>query len=69
MKAALSDLPELIVDSAATEDLKQGRVIQSDSTVHSGLLNLVSENGQFIGIGEATTDGRILPKRLMNTAR
>lgn len=69
VKAALSDLPELIVDSLATENLKQGRVIQNDSTMHAGLLNLVSENGQFIGIGEATHDGRILPKRLMNTAR
>ena len=49
--------------------LKQGRVIQNDSPVHTGLFNLVSENGQFIGIGEATNDGRILPKRLMNTAR
>ena len=69
VKAALSDLPEMIVDSLATENLKQGRVIQNDSTMPSGLLNLVSENGQFIGIGEATHDGRILPKRLMNTAR
>jgi len=69
VKAALSDLPELIVDSLATENLKQGRVIANDSSVHSGLLNLVSENGLFIGIGEATNDGRILPKRLMNTAR
>jgi len=69
VKAALTDLPELIVDSLATENLKQGRVIQNDSPVHSGLLILVSDNGQFIGIGEATSDGRILPKRLMNTAR
>jgi len=69
VKAALTDLPELIVDSLASENLKQGRFIQSDSTVHPGLLNLVCENGQFIGIGEATADGRILPKRLMNTAR
>ena len=68
VKAALTDLPELIVDRSATENLKQGRVIHNDSAVHSGLLNLVSENGQFIGIGEATNDGRILPKRLMNTA-
>ena len=69
VKAALTDLPELIVDSLATEELKQGRVIQSDSTLHSGLLNLVSENGQFIGIGKVTNDGRISPKRLMNTTR
>ena len=35
----------------------------------SGLLSLVLENGQFIGIGQAGSDGKISPKRLMNTAR
>jgi len=69
VKAALSDFDDLIVDDTNKEDLKQGRVIQVDSLEHSGLLNLVAENGQFIGIGEASENGRISPKRLMNTAR
>lgn len=69
VQAALSDFPELIVDGATAVSLKQGRVIQLDSAIASGLINLLAENGQFIGIGEAGIDGQISPKRLMNTAR
>lgn len=69
IKAALSDFDDLIVDQSSTDLLKQGRVIQVDSMVPPGLLNLVSENGRFIGIGEASAGGQISPKRLMNTAR
>ena len=69
IKTALSDFGDLIVDQASTELLKQGRAIQVDSSAPPGLLNLVAENGQFIGLGEATADGQISPKRLMNTAR
>ncbi len=69
VKSALSDFDDLIVDQNSTALLKQGRVIQGDFSVGQGLLNLVSENGQFIGLGEASADGQITPKRLMNTAR
>ncbi len=69
VQAALSDLPELKLDSTAADSLKMGRVIQPNSVMESGLLNLVTETGRFIGIGEAGVYGRISPKRLMNTAR
>jgi len=69
VKVALSDFDDLIVDDINKENLKQGRVIRVDSIQHLGLLNLVAENGQFIGIGEASENGQISPKRLMNTAR
>ncbi len=69
VKAALSDLQDLIVNDVDSENLRQGRAIQVDSMMHSGLINIVTENGQFIGIGEASEAGLVLPKRLMNTAR
>ena len=69
VKTALSDFDDLIVNETNKENLKQGRVIQVDSLAYFGLLNLVAENGQFIGIGEASENGQISPKRLMNTAR
>ena len=31
----------------------------------SGRLRIYSQNGQFLGIGEATGDGRVAPKRLI----
>ncbi len=69
VQAALSDFRELIVDETSCENLQQGRAIQVDSIGHCGLLKLVTVTGQFIGIGEASEAGLILPKRLMNTAR
>ncbi|MCP4490758.1 MAG: tRNA pseudouridine(55) synthase TruB [Gammaproteobacteria bacterium] len=69
VKAALSDFKELIVDETDRENLQQGRAIQADSFAYCGLLNLVTEKGDFIGLGEASEAGLISPKRLMNTAR
>jgi len=69
VNSALVELPEFIVDTLAANYLKQGQSVQIDSPVPSGLLSLVTENGQFIGIGQVDSDGKILPKRLMNTAR
>jgi tRNA pseudouridine55 synthase len=69
VNSALVDLPELIVEPAAANFLKQGRAVMVNEAPHSGLLSLVLENGQFIGIGQVSSDGKISPKRLMNTAR
>jgi tRNA pseudouridine55 synthase len=69
VNSVLADLPELIVGSSAADYLKQGQAVQVNCAPLSGLLSLITENGQFIGIGEVASDGKILPKRLMNTAR
>ena len=69
VNSALLELPEIILDPLAVDNLKQGKAVQLDHTVLPGTLSLVTTNGQFIGIGEASSDGKILPKRLMNTAR
>ena len=69
VNSALVDLPEFVLDSLAVSYLKRGQAVQINRTTLSGLLNLVSEKGQFIGIGEVDSSGKISPKRLMNTAR
>jgi len=69
VNSALIDLPEITVDTLAADYLKQGQAVQIKRAPLSGLLSLVAENGQFIGIGQVDSDGRISPKRLMNTAR
>jgi tRNA pseudouridine55 synthase len=69
VNSALVDLPEFILDSLEVSNLKQGQAVQINRAPLSGLLNLISEKGQFIGVGEVDSDGKILPKRLMNTAR
>ena len=69
VNSVLTDLPELIVSSSAANYLKQGQAVQINHAPLSGLLSLVTEKGQFIGVGQVGSDGKISPKRLMNTAR
>ena len=69
VEAALSGLPRVIIEEAEVRAIQQGRVIQLDSSQPQGLIILINQEDAFIGIGEASIDGRISPKRLMNTAR
>ena len=69
VNSALVNLPELVVEAAAADFLKQGQAVPLKQAPVSGLHSLVLENGQFIGIGQVSLDGKISPKRLMNTAR
>ncbi len=69
VNSALADLPELVIDTAAVDLLKQGQAVKVVNTPASELLSLIAEGGQFIGVGKVLVDGKIAPKRLMNTAR
>jgi len=69
VNSALSDLHELTIAAAAVDLLKNGVAVKVNNTGHSDLLSLVTESGEFIGIGKALLNGLIAPKRLMNTAR
>ena len=69
VKSALTDLPELIIDTTAVDLLKNGVAVEAHNAKHSSLLSLVAESGEFIGIGKILPNGLIAPKRLMNTAR
>lgn len=69
VESGLSELPGLILEAKEAVAIQQGRVIQADFSQPPGLVILKNPKEQFIGIGEVSVDGRILPKRLMNTAR
>ncbi len=69
VNTALGDLPEIVIGTLAAGYLKQGQTVQISQALLPGLRSLITEKGEFIGIGEAGSDGRISPKRLMNTAR
>ena len=69
VKSALTDLPELIIDTTAVDLLKNGVAVEAHNAKHSSLLSLVAESGEFIGIGKILPNGLIAPKRIMNTAR
>lgn len=69
VQAGLCDFPEITLDDSMAEAVRQGRAVQVASSQHNGPVNLLHEKGHFLGIGVAAADGRISPKRLMNTAR
>ena len=66
---ALADFPTVVINETAVKAIQQGRPVQGYCSNTDGLINLINGEGAFIGIGEASIDGRISPKRLMNTAR
>jgi tRNA pseudouridine55 synthase len=69
VNSALSDLPVQILKLSDVNLLKNGLVVEVDQVAHIGALSLMTQNGQFIGVGQALPNGKITPKRLMNTAR
>ena len=69
VNSALSDLPEQIIGAEAASLLNNGVAVRVSSVPHTGLVSLISENGQFIGVGKALANGVIAPKRLMNTVK
>ncbi len=69
VQAGLSEFPEITLDDTSARALQQGRVVRAGFSQLTGPVKLLRENGHFLGIGEASADGHISPKRLMNTAR
>ncbi|HEU4708462.1 MAG TPA: tRNA pseudouridine(55) synthase TruB [Methylophilaceae bacterium] len=65
--AAISDLPEVVVDEASAHYLQQGQRIWKSGVVPPGLLRLYDEQKNFLGVGELMPDGRIAPRRLVKT--
>ena len=69
VNAALTQFPELELDSASCTDICQGKRVHAGHPRAPGLYRLVSGEGLFIGLGEVAGEGDIKAKRLMNTAR
>jgi len=45
--------------------LQQGQGVWKSGAVPKGLLRLYSEQQDFLGLGELSSDGKIAPKRLI----
>lgn len=65
--AAISDLPEIVLDDASAHYLKQGQKIWKSGVVPQGMLRLYGPAHNFLGVGELAPDGRIGPKRLVQS--
>jgi len=59
------DRPEVVLGSAETCALLQGRAVTAPALVAPGLVRLYGSDRRFLGLGEAMPDARIVPRRLM----
>lgn len=47
--------------------LQQGQAVMVPQAPAKGWVRLLHKNGQFIGVGEILSDGKVAPRRLVNT--
>ncbi len=65
--AGIDDIPRISLALDASHYLRQGQMVRANEVPQAGLVRVYSENGCFIGIGEALEDRRVKPKRLLST--
>jgi len=60
----LPNFSSVLLNAEQTNDIKLGRKIQYGDYTEVQKLKLFDENQQFLGIGESSLEGEVLPKRL-----
>ena len=65
--AALGHLPAVRVSGATRHYLLQGQPVLIPHAPSGGMVRLVDDNEVFLGVGEVLDDGRIGPRRLVQT--
>lgn len=63
--AALPEMPDLTLTSAAMFYLRQGSAVSVRPAPSSGWVRLYGPDRRFLGVGEVLDDGRIAPRRLV----
>ena len=63
--SAVEHLPEITLDIDSAFYLQQGQAILHSGNIPEGLIRLYNEQGEFLGLGEHQSDGKIAPKRLI----
>lgn len=63
--SAVNVLPVVILPMTSTFYMRMGQAVRATFPSDSSFVRLVSEDGVFIGLGEALADGRIKPHRLL----
>lgn len=66
LNTSVATMPKLLVSNAASYYLRQGQAVQVPYAPVSGLVQLILQNGQFLGVGEILADGRVAARRLIS---
>lgn len=67
MEAALDHWPALQLTENSTFYVRQGQPVQVAKAPTAGLVRLFSSGNTFLGVGEILDDGRVAPRRLVDT--
>jgi tRNA pseudouridine55 synthase len=65
--SAIEDIPKVVLHTEAAYYLLQGQAVWQPGKIPDGDLRLYNEQQQFIGLGYLQSDGKIAPKRLLQT--
>lgn len=69
IQSALVHWPMIYLSEQAAHALRRGQIVQPPHELPGGHVQLVADNDRFLGIGEVLHDGRIAPRRLINSSR
>jgi len=64
--SSVAHWPEVVLNSNLAFYIQQGQPIQVADAPESGGIRLMTEDNQFLGIGEINEDGMVAPKRLIS---
>ncbi len=64
--SSVAHWPEVILNSSLAFYIQQGQPIQVPDAPSDGGVSLMTEDGQFLGIGEINEDDMVAPKRLIS---
>ena len=65
MDSALGHIPSVTLDESSGFYLQRGQAVQVPDSPLDGIVRLLMETGDFIGIGKIDDQGRVAPKRLV----
>ncbi|MBI1423078.1 MAG: tRNA pseudouridine(55) synthase TruB [Gammaproteobacteria bacterium] len=67
MDQALDQWPAVHLSDNSAYYVRQGQAVQVAKAPTSGWVRLFASNDDFLGVGQILEDGRVAPKRLVNT--
>jgi tRNA pseudouridine55 synthase len=65
VETAVSIYPIIKLSTSAAFYIRTGQAVRASFPIDSTFVRLVTEDGRFIGVGEATTEGSVKPIRLL----
>jgi tRNA pseudouridine55 synthase len=65
--AALGVLPLVRLSESGGFYMRQGQAVMVPNAPRDGIVRIVLETGEFLGVGEILDDGRVAPRRLIVT--